>query len=57
MTEQMQVAQNGLQQYITGLGITGQPSTSLGPDAAADEVVSDMLDRLTVWCTVDTWWL
>ena len=48
MTEQMQVAQNGLQQYITGLGITGQPSTSLGPDAAADEVVSDLLGRLAL---------
>ena len=48
MTEQMQVAQNSLQQYIIGLGATGQSSTSLGPDTAADEVVSDMLDRLAL---------
>ena len=48
MTVQTQVAQKGLQMYIMGLGVTGQPSTTLSPDAAADEVVSDMLDRLTV---------
>ena len=48
MTVQMQVAQKGLKMYIMGLGVTGQPSATLGPDAAADEVVSDMLDRLAL---------